>query len=162
VHLRRIAELTDRWQTAFVAAAGKVRRAVSTGLAFGVAAAGWLVLPTSYYFELPLFGWLSPFGWLALAFCWAWAIVGSVVVCVVLVRRRGRAWAAVCGGVAVVMACGVLATNWLGVYADSQFRLQRDELAQLASRYRSGALPADALLPRRLRYLVSPGGAEGT
>jgi hypothetical protein len=148
------------WENVVVSVIEVVRR-VGHGrrllIIFGV---GWLSLVACNYLTLPLFGLLPLGGLLVLAACWFAAVAGSVAAVVVLVRQRAYGWAA--GGLVVALACGlgVEATNWERAYVDSQFRLQRGQLAELAASYRAGTLPPDAELPWRLRYLSVDGQAH--
>ncbi|GAB3328962.1 hypothetical protein GCM10027452_01070 [Micromonospora halotolerans] len=45
----------------------------------------------------------------------------------------------------------VEATKWERTYVDSQVRLHRSQLAELAANHRAGTLPPDAVSPWRLR-----------
>ncbi|MEU4677789.1 hypothetical protein [Micromonospora sp. NPDC023737] len=51
-------------------------------------------------------------------------------------------------------------TDWERTYVDSQFRLHRSRLAELAAGYRVGELAPDVALPWRLRYLSIDGQAH--
>ncbi|WP_157744367.1 hypothetical protein [Micromonospora viridifaciens] len=122
--------------------------------------AGWLSLMACNYLAYPLFDALSLLALLVMAACWLLAVGGSVAALVALLRRRAYGWAA--GALVVALGFGLVvqATNWERTYVDSQFRLHRGQLAELAASHRAGTLPPDAVLPWRLRYLSIDGRAH--
>ncbi|WP_346538637.1 hypothetical protein [Micromonospora sp. DPT] len=121
---------------------------------------GWLPLMACYYLAYPLYNAMSLLALLVTAACWLLAVGGSVAALVALLRRRAYGWAA--GALVVALGFGLLieATNWERRYVDSQFRLHRTQLAELAASHRAGTLPPDAVLPWRLRYLSIDGRAH--
>ncbi|MEV4813336.1 hypothetical protein [Micromonospora avicenniae] len=124
------------------------------------ATGGWLPLLACNYLAYPLLDALSLLALLVMAACWLLAVNGTVAALVVLLRRRAYVWAA--GALIVALGSGLILqkANWERAYVDSQFRLQRSQLAELAAGYRVGGLPTDVALPWRLRYLSIDGQAH--
>ncbi|MBO4206144.1 hypothetical protein [Micromonospora echinofusca] len=120
----------------------------------------WLLLVACCYLMYPLIDAISLLALLALAACWLSAGSGSVLALIVLLRRRAYGWAA--GVLVVALGSGLLlwTTDWERTYVDSQFHLHRNQLAELAARYRNGQLPSASVLPWRLRHLSIDGRAH--
>ncbi|SIQ81338.1 hypothetical protein [Micromonospora avicenniae] len=128
-------------------------------LLIGVAG-GWLSLLVCNYLAYPLLDVLSLLALPVLAGCWLLAVSTSVAALVVLLVRRAYVWAA--GALALAIGSGLIlqTTDWERAYVDSQFRLHRSQLAELAAGYRVGEPPPDVALPWRLRYLSIDGQAH--
>ncbi|MEV6370427.1 hypothetical protein AB0L86_26445 [Micromonospora musae] len=138
----------------------EVRRArITHRLLIGVTG-GWLSLVACNYLAYPLFDTLSLLALLVMAACWLLAVGGSVAALVALLLLRAYSWAS--GALVVALGFGLVVgtTNWERTYVDSQFRLHRNQLAELAESHRAGSLPPDAALPWQLRYLSIDGRAH--
>lgn len=125
-----------------------------------VAIAGWLALAAAYYLALPIFDALSLLGWLVLAVCWAWAVIGTVVAVVARARQRGSGQAAILAVVALAAGTTIWHTDWLSVYLRSQIWLHSGELSRLAADHDAGRISGDVRLPWRMRYLSIDGTAH--
>ncbi|WP_155123561.1 MULTISPECIES: hypothetical protein [unclassified Actinoplanes] len=117
-------------------------------------------MASTYYLAMPLFGVLSLFGWLVIGGCWVGVVATSALAMLASCRDRAYGWAVACLVVAVLSGVGVVSTDWRPVYTDSQFRLHRGELGELAAEYQAGRLVSDSELPWRLRYLSIDGQAH--
>ncbi|MFI7209598.1 hypothetical protein [Micromonospora maritima] len=131
--------------------AGRVRRWLIG------AAAGWLALLVGHYLAYPLSAVLPLGGLVVGAACWVLAAGCSVAALVALLQRRAYGWATVVLLVAAGVGGVLWTTDWERVYVDSQFRLHRDGLDDLAAQHRAGTLPTDARLPWQLGHLSVDG-----
>lgn len=121
------------------------------------AVAVWLPLVVTKYLAYPLYALLTLLLLLVWAGCWLLAVGSSVAAVVVLLRRRAYGWAA--GALVVALGLGLVvdSTDWERTYIDTQFRLHRNQLADVAADYRAGSLAQDAALPWGLRHLSHDG-----
>ena len=122
---------------------------------------GWILVAAVSYLRYPVTAATDDLGWLLIvAVCWAGALIATALTIVRWLTSRAYAKAAAAAVIAIAAGGTTWTVDWSTAYLDSQFRLHRGALHDLATSFEAGRLTADERLPLEIRYLSRDGRAH--